>query len=33
VAWELAKDDHQVQHGAAEATRTMVSKAWESHHR
>jgi ferritin-like metal-binding protein YciE len=33
VAWELAKDDHHVQHGAAEATRTMVSKAWESHHR
>jgi ferritin-like metal-binding protein YciE len=33
VARELAKDDHQVQNGAAEATRTMVSKAWASSHR
>jgi ferritin-like metal-binding protein YciE len=33
VARELEKDDHQVQQGAAAATRTMVSKAWASRHR
>jgi ferritin-like metal-binding protein YciE len=33
VARELEKDDHQVQSGAAEATRTMVRKAWASSHR
>jgi ferritin-like metal-binding protein YciE len=32
VERELRKDDHQVQQGAAKATRTMVSKAWASSH-
>jgi ferritin-like metal-binding protein YciE len=30
VARELEKDDHRVQNGTVEATRTMVGKAWNS---